>query len=254
MSEMNVASLDVEIAPPKLEVWLDADARNRSVIMMNIDMDIDLNKLLHVDVNAIFDPIPVRRGILNREDWYIGSTGAEIVASCNTGVVRQFTEGKVLHVDYKNRTERTQKYNFSIIPKLALSSQSNGVELSTVGTFGLRAGSKLKYESEFSNSERILDQNYKSKEVRWLLKLPKGKQVVKDFLMGNLHLEAKFELGSKVVNGDVGIRPTDVRFFDEKGNRVGKLSTIMMLYAVWRKVGFVLDVDGFRVNYQGELS
>ena len=66
--------------------------------------------------------------------------------------------------------------------------------------------------------DRRLEANYLQDSVKWDLKLPGTQDVIRDFIIGQLHLcaRAKFNLGLK--SGIISVKPLDVVFFNSKKN------------------------------------
>src|ERR1044071_2384445 len=87
------------INPPKLLRWLPSEERN-DAFFLDLEADFLDERTIRFDLNVVFRPIPIRRGKLQKRDYYVGSTGASVTFEAFLGKVGGYTPGKTLKVDY----------------------------------------------------------------------------------------------------------------------------------------------------------
>lgn len=63
------------ITPPSLLRWRPKGERN-DVLFLDLEPDFLDEKTIRLDLDIVFWPIPVKRGWVQKKDFYIGSTGA----------------------------------------------------------------------------------------------------------------------------------------------------------------------------------
>lgn len=69
---------------------------------MDLEPDFLDEKTMRIDLNVVFRPIAVRRGWLQKKDYYVGSTGARVVFDTEDGQVKNHTRGMAFKIDYEN--------------------------------------------------------------------------------------------------------------------------------------------------------
>lgn len=121
------------ITPPSLLRWRPKGERN-DVLFLDLEPDFLDEKTIRLDLDIVFWPIPVKRGWVQKKDFYIGSTGALVEFEATGGKVRNHTRGQPLKVDYETSYTRSRQAEVKISPGLEIGGDAK-VELGEV-TFG----------------------------------------------------------------------------------------------------------------------
>lgn len=238
----------LEVDPPLLLPWLTTEQKNSEVVLLDLEVDVIADKLLQFDLNIVFNPLPIRRGILTKEDFYVGSSGAQVLVQAHKGHVKDYTPAVELAVNYTNSTTRRRNATLCIKPSAKLRGKNITVDV-TPPSITLQADSERTFSASFQGAERTLAPVYLSNAVRWDIALPRGSKVVRDFLIGNLYLFARLEWESTPASGFIQLRPSDVRFFDSKREPLPKRNSVRMAFELW-KAGVRLDYkNGFEIVF-----
>lgn len=245
-AEDRVATLVVD--PPLLLPWLSSQEKLRAVVLLDLEADITGIEALRLDLNVVFNPIPVRRGSLQKMDYYIGTTGAEIVLDTVAGSVTNFTAEQSIDVNYSNTVEHCRKSTVAIKP--TLEGKDGGRELKAgFGEFRWEKDATRSFKSAFACQERILSPIQMGSVLRWIINLPRGEKVIRDFLAGNLFLFAECSWTGGKPYGKVSVRPSDVRFFDDERRPLKRMTSIAMLFALWKNGVAIGHKDGLSARF-----
>ncbi len=243
----------LHISPPNLLPWLSRKQKENSIILLDLEADSKRSNTLNFHLNIVFNPISIRRGHLTRADFYIGSTGGEIVVDIANGIITDYTNSQTLNVNYSNTTTRRQTSALCLAP--SLQSRENGAEFELkAGSVTFDVNSERTLSASFSGSERFLVAMLMDNTLKWVISLPRGEQVVRDFLIGNLYLHAECAWRGECRKGRIAVRPSDVRFFDADRRPLGPKHSLLMQFALWRKGIRVLNKDGFELNFTDKPS
>lgn len=236
------------ISPSNLLPWLSREQKENSVILLDLEADCKNSNSLNLHLNIVFNPLSIRRGQLTRADFYIGSTGGEVIVEVENGTVSDYTNSESLTVNYTNTMTRRQTSALCLAP--ALKSKEGGTEREAeVGNIKFDANVERTHSASFSSSERFLVAMLMNNTLRWVISLPRGEKVVRDFLMGNLYLHVECAWNGDCRKGRISVRPSDVRFFDSDRRPLGPTRSLLMQFALWRKGIRVLNRDGFELNF-----
>jgi len=241
------------ICTPNILPWLSPEAKEVSLVLLDIEADVLDDFSMRFDLNVVFNCIPVRRGVLQKTTHYIGTTGAQISAECRNATLKGFTAEKTLDVNYKNTDGRTRTRSLTIAPELTITNTS-AESSAKIGALQFDAGQQRTFSSMFSSQERLLTVINMGDTLKWVIDLPRGEKAIRDFLIGNLYLFVEFVWNKEVTaaSGKLAVRPSDVRFFDAERRPMGKLGSLSMRYTLWRRGIKVQNMDGcetsFRVN------
>ena len=181
------------IDPPKLLRWLPSEERN-DAFFLDLEVDFLDECTIHFDLNVIFKPIPIRRGKLQKRDYYVGSTGARVVFEAFLGKVGGYTRGTTLKVDYENTYTHSRKASVKIAPKIESGKEFKG----EVGEVTFDKNVERSFTTRFSGAEKTLSDVYFGNRVEWEVKLPEG-QLLREYLIGNLYLyvESSWDAATK---------------------------------------------------------
>lgn len=238
----------IEISPGLITRWMNSPEKNENLILCDIEADNLNDHELRIDLNIVFNPQRIRRkGIVTREDFYIGSTGAEVAIEAKDGRVLAFTESAKIDVNYSNTNTITRKSSIVLAAKGASKDKnsSNAVE----SKMSLESGEQRNFVTSFSNSERILSTKDVYDTIEWALDLPRGESAVRDFIHGNLYLFARCHWPATPFHGAIKMRLSDIRFFDSKRRELGPRTSLLMWYLMFLRGVRIKNVDGLCINF-----
>lgn len=238
------------IDPPCLIRWMPNKDKKASIILLDMEVDIIGEGRLRFDLNVAFKAIPVHRGIIQKADYYIGSTGAHIIFETDKGSVFNYTvERDPLKVNHTNTVTRTRNSSASLKPAITNKEGDKEVKLE-LGEISWSAKVDSVFVSTFSCNERSLNSIYMESAIHWLLNLPRGERVISDYLVGNLWLFAECLWKDTSPSGDLSVRPSDVRFFNDDKRPLPSYKSIAMLYSMWRQNIKLPDYKGVKTHFQ----
>ncbi|AKH37552.1 NAD+ kinase [Nitrosomonas communis] len=241
------------IEPPTIIPWLSDEERSANIILLDFDVDVEDLGTLRVELNVVFNPKSVRRGSVNRVDYYIGCTGAEIIFEATQGTILQHTQEATLDVNYTNSTSTDRKVALNLAP--AIKEKNDGAQINVaLGTINRKKGKKQSTNATFQFSERYLATIKSGNNIRWVISLPRGEKVIRDFLIGNLYLFASCDWQGVKKAGRVTIRPSDVVFFDSNRKPLESRRTLMMKFVLWYRNDRIKNWDGFTICFEEAKS
>lgn len=244
--------IHLQISPLNIIPWLSDEERNSSIVLLDFSADIENDKTLRLDLNVVFNPISVRRGIVNRVDYYVGSTGAEISIEATKGTIRDYTREATLNVKYSNTTKKQRQTTLTLTPIVKMKHGAKEIDAKP-GVITQRASHENSFTVTFTSEERILSTSLMHDTIKWTIAEPRGAKAIRDFLIGNLYLFAKCTWLCSQRAGFVIVRPSDVLFFDASRQPLSKIASIFMQYILWEKGIKLSNTDGFRTEFE-ELS
>ena len=242
---------DVKLAirPPTIMPWLTRDQKRLSLVLLDLEADRLDEGALRLDLNIVFNPVPVRRGKIMRYDFYIGSTGAEISIEAAAGRVLDHTQPAVLEVNYSNSSTRTRKAALTLKPALKAKTGGSDIDAS-LGSIARESGQERSFTAEFACEERVLGVRVFDDQILWTITLPRRESVISDFLAGNLYLFAECKWFGLPRAGTVSVRPSDVRFFDDNRKALGKVRSLIMACRTWTDGVKIQNSDGVSMNFE----
>jgi hypothetical protein len=225
------------INPPSLLRWLPRE-QQRNVLSLDLEADFLDERTIRLDLNVVFRPRPIKRGLLQVRDYYVGSTGARITFEAFLGKVTNYTRGTPMKVDYEHTYTHSRKTSVKIAPTIEA-----GEELKAeIGEVTFDKNVERAFTSRFSGAEKILSDINLGHAVEWEIKLPDG-QAMKDYLFGNLYLFVESSWDAVTKEGRIEVRPSDLVFFGADRRMIAnRTKAVAMRFALWRK--------GIRLNYQ----
>ena len=240
--------LKFNIEPPNLTPWLSDEERDRNIVLFDMQIDQDDLQRLRFDFDIAFNPISVRRGDVDRKDYYVGCTGAEIFFKITDGEVVDYTKGSTLNVEYKNEKEFVRNTSLDLTPELKIKDNHNEKSLK-LGSIKYHKSKKVAFSASFHSGERTLEPIHLKNAVKWHISLPRGLKVVRDYLLGNLYLYAVCQNESGEFCGIVKIKPSDVIFFGPDKSPLNFRKSIYMRYVLYREGIDIDNADGIETNF-----
>src|SRR5690606_7449591 len=107
-----------QIEPFVLASNIGSHWRNRNIVWLDMQIDKEKKHTFRFDIDFAFNTISIRRGSINRRDYYIGCTGAELEIDFNNSKLLDYTKAATLDVKYTNT--KTIKRNSKLVfePKI----------------------------------------------------------------------------------------------------------------------------------------
>jgi hypothetical protein len=247
-----IVPITFQIDPQKIIPWLSKKDKDSSLVLLDFKANvasIDDNESIRIDLDVVFNPKPIRRGTLQRYDYYVGSTGAEISLTINDGTIDSFTPEVKIDVDYSNTVGENRKSNVSLSPSMEVTQGTSKVK-ANIGTFAKESAEHSNFSASFKSSERILVPSIIGNTIKWNLNLPRGEKAVSDFLNGNLYLFAQCNWSNNEKSGIVNLRPSDVLFFDSERRPLSNLQSLLMAFVMWSKNKYLSNKDGFQISFK----
>lgn len=243
------APLQIKVSPPFLIPWTTEEERNRNCLLLDLEADATTNRGIRLDLDVVFCPIPIRHGVLNRSDFYVGSTGAEVTVVAERGQVHEHTGPETLVVNYSNKTTQVRSADLDLAPELE--AESGGAKAkASLGSIKRQQSDSREFTASFQSEERRLAPMHLHNSVKWTITQPRGEKAVRDFLLGNLYLNATCRWAGQARSGAVEVRPSDVRFFTSDRRPVSWLRSVFMQAVLWSEGISVDNRDGFRIAFR----
>ena len=194
------------IDPPRLMCWLPEDMQT-GVIFLELEPDFPTGETFRLDLNVIFRPVAIRRGFVQKQDFYVGSTGARIEVRIKDGKITTYTKKKSIKVGYEETDTHSRKAEVSISPKIEVGKDIS-LEPGEV-TFGKDVARS--HTNKYSGTEQTLAVAAASKYILWELADTPNK-VIREYQLRNLYLFLEAST-KKEVEGKIIVRPSDIRYF-----------------------------------------
>lgn len=243
--------LEFKITPPNLTPWLNDKKRSRSIVLLDMQVDQEEIKKLRFDFDIAFNSISVRRGKIDRKDYYIGCTGAEIFFKVNNGKVIDYTKGSTLNVEYKIEKEFVRNTSLNLTPEFKIKEGKVDKSLK-LGSLKYEKSKKTVFSANFNSGERTLEPIHLSDAVKWQINLPRGLKVVRDYLLGNLYLYVICNSANGNFSGKIKLKPSDILFFGSDRSPLNKRKSIYMRYIMYKNGIEIDNPDGIETQFNQE--
>lgn len=242
--------IKITIDPPLLLSLLSQEERDTNVMLIDLEADKINRSNIRLNLNVIFKTKVIRRGKIKKTNWYIGTTGGEVNVLLPGTQVVKYADGNALKVNYSNTIEGTRTVGLDIKPVIKTEKAGSKSEIS-FGGITYDKGSKYAYLSTFEGTERTLAVINEVESISWIIDLPRGGKVVRDFLIGNLYLYADFNMRSlKLINKcRLMIRPSNISLFNSKKIEMDRAKSILMLHYLRIKGYSIKNPDGFDFTF-----
>ncbi len=236
------------IKPPKVLGLMDPNERCRSVLLLGLNAKLLENDCLQLLLNLVFRPIGLRRGAITPSDYYVATTGAFVsLVAPQAGLLNYTTESRIV-VEYDVGLERDIEHTHKLSPDL--NTKVGSVDLAIKpGSVTHRATDTRSSRAKFASTEMLLVPVDLGDSIEWRIDSHRAEKAIRDFLTGNVHLEAKFRWRTAPKSGSAEARPTDISFFDNERRRLSRRASILMRYILWRRNITIANPDGIRVNF-----
>ena len=231
------------IDPPTLLQWTPREDRDE-VIFLDIEPDFLDENTIRIELNVVFRPIAITRGMIQTRDYYVGSTGAHVIFEAFSGKVKNYTPAMTMPVNYENTYKRSRKASVKLAPKGEV-----GKAKVNAGEIAFAKDAECTFTTKFSGAERVLADVFLGKGVEWDFMLPPG-QVLRDYVFGNLYLYVECSWDTKPKEGVIEVSASDILFFDSNRRVIADgVKAVAMRLALWRKK-IKLKRDGIIVNFR----
>jgi hypothetical protein len=174
---------------------LDRKERLSSVLLLGLDGESTGDAGLRLRLNVVFQSISVRRGHLAPSDYFIATTGGSASVSAADAEVIKYTPSATISVEHVASHERESGGSFQLSPKVK-SGAKDAERTVELGSMQLGGKEKVTSEMKFLVPEMLLVATNLGNEVQWKIDSHRSEKTVRDFLVGNVSLEATFRWGS----------------------------------------------------------
>ncbi len=238
----DISDLHYEIEPLLLTSKIGDHWRSNNIIWLDMQIDKIDNNSLKFYFDVAFNPLSQRRGNMNRRDYYIGCTGAEIQVEFEDSTILDHTKASTINVDYKNSETLKRSCKLVFHPK------SKTVDL---GEISFDKSTEYTFESSFSCEERTLAPVSHKNGVKWEIAQPKKSSIVRDYLIGNLYLNVVVRSDDLNSNsGKIRVKTSDVLCFGpDKTCLTGRKLLLMQIYLKYHGIK-IYNEDGFVINFK----
>lgn len=246
-------TLTVLVSPPSLAPFLNDEERRKRVVLADLGFEKIADDNIQIEIDIVFSPKTVRRGVIRKADYYVGSTGAEIsIKPQNFGII-EYSKGSEIEVIYEETNGTSGEEGFSLTPNLK--AKYGDVEGAvSLGSFEAKSTAQRKSTAKFSGKERQLETEYANPNLKWIVQLPRAKQIVRDYLQGNLKLFADFSVTKMECVGALELRPSDISFFGPDRQQLGEISSLRMKYVLWKKGHKIHEQAPETLNFRVGIS
>jgi hypothetical protein len=236
------------VEPPLVLALMSLEARSRSVMLFGLTAEKLAIDSWRVLVNVVFQPIRIRRGALAPVDYYVATTGGHIELSAPEAEVLDFTGPSGMKVDYELGAQRKAEIDRKLAPELT--SKAGGLDLQLKGVTSEHSRQDvLSSGAKFSSTEMLLTATNCENAVTWQIDSHRGDKIIRDFLVGNVYLDAVFRWRGLTKKGIARVCPSEIAFFDGGRRRLSKRASILMRFALWRKGIDVAYHNGITVEF-----
>src|SRR6202051_1184819 len=111
------------ITPPSLLRWQPKDKRSE-VVFLDLEPDFLDDDTIRLDLDIVFRPIPIKHGVIEKADFYIGSTGVRVAFEATGGKVKSYTRGTPFKVDYEKTVKRSRETAVKLSPGLEIGAEA----------------------------------------------------------------------------------------------------------------------------------
>lgn len=236
------------IEPPRLLASMSHEERARCVMLLGLDAESPASDSLRLQLNVVFQPIAIRRGLVSRTDYFVATTGGSVKLSAPDAEVVDHTGPNRIEVEHDVSVGRETTGSLKLVPELKgkigatdLEVKPGSVEHATKNT--LASGIK------FASEEMLLVPINLGDAVEWRIDSHRGEKAVRDFLAGNVYLEATFRWKSVTKRGSARVRPSDISFFDSSRRRLSNRASILMRFVLWSHGIHIANCDGIEVTF-----
>lgn len=224
------------------------EERVRCVMLLDLDADAPAGDSLRLQLNVVFQPIVIRRGLLERSNYYVGTTGGTVVVRAPDADLVDHTGPSSIVVQHEVSSGREVTGARKLVPELGGKLGAMDLEVRP-GSVELARKSTLTTGTSFVSEEMILAPINLRDAVEWRIDSHRGEKAVRDFLAGNLHLHATFRWKTDSKRGSIRACPSDIAFFDSSRKRLSNRSSILMRYILWRKGIRIANCDGIELTF-----
>jgi len=221
------------VDPPILLDSMTMNEQSNCIIALGL-RDEAISRLdLRLKLNLVFQSVGVKQEFITQYHYYIGTTGAVIAISAPSGHVVDHSGPTKIQVEVESTT-----------------GVQTGVEAKSQ-TAGVSLGKSKTSRAKFPTEELLLVPINLQNGVKWHIDNHRGDKAIRDFLLGNVYLQATFRWDNGEKRGTVEARPSDIRFFDDKKRLLLSLRTsILMLFRLYRQKKKLVNPDGILVTFK----
>lgn len=233
--------LKFNVNPPMIEQLLPFDELKYVPAAVGIHPDVSDNATLLLRLNLIARAIKVgSQSPQSPLRYIIGVTSVTIDVSSDQSKLLNYTRAMTIHVKYEAQIGWSQKRGIKFSPEGKLKVGVKELSVSA-GDVDVEAGTQRSVKAAFEVDEALLSPSAYAKAISWQLDTPGMQKISRDYMTGNLVLDAEFELpdvpraeGSspkRLFRGQIRISPT-LEVFTINNERMGRLHSMMIVLIV----------------------
>jgi hypothetical protein len=242
------------IEPPnKLLGTMPHEERERCVMLLGLEAESLASDSLRVQLNVVFQPIGIRRGLLAPSDYYIATTGGTVAVTAPDAELVNHTGPNRVAVQHDVSVERETTGSRKLVPELKgkLGATDLGIKPGSIE----RARRNTQVSGiKFMSEEMLLASTNFGDAVEWRIDCHRGEKAVRDFLVGNLYLEATFRWRTVTKSGKLECQPSNILFFDNSRRQLSQRASLLMWFVLWEKRIEPANRGGIEVTFVEDQS
>lgn len=227
--------LVVEVSPPVLDSMLDPDDREKHVVSVDLSADIDLENKISISLNWIFGRIGLSRSRWwSSARYYLATDGGELRLRILGANLDSCTGNRTIPASYTNRSRQERQMQLKISPKFSGGYKELKVGAS-LGEITYKKNTVHEFESNISTSEQDLAVQRRSNECTWDFQRPKVDSPLRNYVFGNIFLDANFGGIKDHAVGNIFVQPSGIRVFGQNGELLRDYVRLGTLLELWRR-------------------
>ncbi len=227
--------LKLTVDPPSIHRFLSPHDRACAILTVDLDLDMPKQSIVEFVINLIMRPIRLNnRGMFKATSVYVGTQGCEVTVTFHDCSLLNSTPPELLAVTHTKTVEATRAQSSEISPELELKIAEQGGKAS-IGSLKNERGEKVTYSTSLETKEHYLAAAAFADGCTWDLRRPNVRSPVRNYVVGNLYLQASFDLGARrTAVGEIVYQPNGIRLYSDDGGDVGVAASFFALFRLMR--------------------
>ncbi|MGN6420178.1 MAG: hypothetical protein ACTHMC_21905 [Pseudobacter sp.] len=237
------------VYPPYiLAEWIPVKERPKHIYKIEFYGDIDGNRWTAIiDLILAYKPIKAKFiEILSTKVRYkIGCTEISLAIFGEGGsVLRNFTPSKTIKGKYTQSVQVNQNKSYKISPAVKM----ENAEIQG-GSYESGKGQQFTHTVEFECEEKYLAERHEISGVEWTLTHPPQQTMLRNFMYGNMLLNAVFEW-SGPKSGNITVIPLNIGVFNVKNEHIGPRASMMTEFFLFCRGHRVANRNGVTFKFE----
>lgn len=184
---------------------------------------------IDVQIEVVFHSVRIRRRVV-KGFWHIAATEAEVELRAYHATLADLTKSGPIAVKYALTTSKKHESGGEIKPEIKI-----GEDISVdLGSLDLKREKSEEATIEYSGKEYPLTSTVIGDNVVWGFSETHGPKLIREFILGNLPLTAKYNWKHRPRSGSLAVR-TSPRVFDSDGKRLTDAKSLVVGFVLFRK-------------------